>query len=103
MAKDPSAAAATPGFMAGLALKPAVIFEAVGVPGVIEQIMMKAPRAARIVVVGVCMEPDHFEPFFFGINKELNLQFVLGCSPRRKNSLPRCRTSARARYRSSRW
>ena len=42
--------------------------------------MMKAPRAARIVVVGVCMEPDHFEPFF-GINKELNLQFVLGYTP----------------------
>jgi threonine dehydrogenase-like Zn-dependent dehydrogenase len=80
MAKDPSAGAAAPGFMAGLALKPAVIFEAVGVPGVIEQIMMKAPRAARIVVVGVCMEPDHFEPFF-GINKELNLQFVLGYTP----------------------
>jgi len=79
-AKDPSAAAGAPGFMAGLALKPAVIFECVGVPGVIEQIMMKAPRAARIVVVGVCMEPDHFEPFF-GINKELNLQFVLGYTP----------------------
>jgi threonine dehydrogenase-like Zn-dependent dehydrogenase len=79
-AKDPSAPAGAPGFMAGLGLKPAVIFEAVGVPGVIEQIMMKAPRAARIVVVGVCMEPDHFEPFF-GINKELNLQFVLGYTP----------------------
>jgi threonine dehydrogenase-like Zn-dependent dehydrogenase len=79
-AKDPSAAAGAPGFMAGLALKPAVIFECVGVPGVIEQIMMKAPRAARIVVVGVCMESDHFEPFF-GINKELNLQFVLGYTP----------------------
>jgi threonine dehydrogenase-like Zn-dependent dehydrogenase len=79
MAKDPSSAAA-PGFMGDLGLKPAVIFECVGVPGVIEQIMMKAPRAARIVVVGVCMEPDHFEPFF-GINKELNLQFVLGYTP----------------------
>ena len=33
-----------------------------------------------IVVVGVCMEPDHFEPFF-GINKEFNLQFVLGYTP----------------------
>ena len=34
---------------------------------------------ARIVVVGVCMERDQFEPMF-GINKELNLQFVLGYS-----------------------
>jgi threonine dehydrogenase-like Zn-dependent dehydrogenase len=31
-------------------------------------------------VVGVCMERDHFEPMF-GINKELNLQFVLGYTP----------------------
>jgi threonine dehydrogenase-like Zn-dependent dehydrogenase len=80
MATDPSASAAAPGFMAGLGLKPAVIFECVGVPGVIEQIMMHAPRGARIVVVGVCMEQDHFEPFF-GINKELNIQFVLGYTP----------------------
>ena len=35
---------------------------------------------ARIVVVGVCMEQDQLEPMF-GINKELNLQFVLGYSP----------------------
>jgi threonine dehydrogenase-like Zn-dependent dehydrogenase len=36
-----------------------------------------AARHARIVVVGVCMEHDQFEPFF-AIRKELNLQFVLG-------------------------
>jgi threonine dehydrogenase-like Zn-dependent dehydrogenase len=30
-----------------------------------------------IVVVGVCMQTDAFEPFF-GIVKQLNLQFVLG-------------------------
>ena len=39
--------------------------------------MTAAPANARIVVVGVCMERDQFEPMF-GINKELNLQFVLG-------------------------
>jgi threonine dehydrogenase-like Zn-dependent dehydrogenase len=80
MAADPSMPAAAPGFMSGMALRPAVMFECVGVPGVIEQIMMHAPRGARIVVVGVCMEQDHFEPFF-GINKELNIQFVLGYTP----------------------
>ncbi len=80
MASETSVPAATPSFMAGLALRPGVIFECVGVPGVIEQIMMHAPRGARIVVVGVCMEQDHFEPFF-GINKELNIQFVLGYTP----------------------
>src|SRR5262249_1287084 len=35
------------------------------------------PRLGRIVVVGVCMEVDRFEPFV-GIAKHLNLQFVLG-------------------------
>ncbi len=56
--------------------RPAVIFECVGVPGVIQQIMEGAPASARIVVVGVCMETDRFEPFF-GILKQLNVQFVL--------------------------
>ncbi len=56
--------------------RPAVIFECVGVPGVIQQIIDGAPAGARIVVVGVCMETDRFEPFF-GIVKQVNLQFVL--------------------------
>ena len=56
--------------------RPAVIFECVGVPGVIQQVMDGAPAGARIVVVGVCMQTDQFEPFF-GIVKQLNLQFVL--------------------------
>jgi len=60
--------------------KPAVVFECVGVPGIIQDIMIKAARNARVVVVGVCMEPDHFEPFY-GIVKELNLQFVFGYAP----------------------
>ncbi len=62
------------------ALKPAVIFECVGVPGVIDQVMAGAPQGARIVVVGVCMETDNFRPYR-GITKELNLQFVIGYSP----------------------
>jgi threonine dehydrogenase-like Zn-dependent dehydrogenase len=64
----------------GPPLRPAVIFECVGVPGVIDQIMTSAPPNARIVVVGVCMERDHFEPMF-GINKELSVQFVLAYTP----------------------
>jgi threonine dehydrogenase-like Zn-dependent dehydrogenase len=64
----------------GPQLRPGVIFECVGVPGIIQQILEGAPKAARIVVVGVCMEPDRFEPFF-AINKELNVQFVLGYTP----------------------
>jgi threonine dehydrogenase-like Zn-dependent dehydrogenase len=60
--------------------KKAAIFECVGVPGIIQQILEKAPRDARVVVVGVCMEPDTIEPMF-GIVKELSLQFVLGYTP----------------------
>lgn len=62
------------------ALKPALIFECVGVPGVIQQIFEGAPRDARIVVVGVCMETDRAEPML-GIMKELNVQYVLGYTP----------------------
>jgi threonine dehydrogenase-like Zn-dependent dehydrogenase len=64
-------------WITGPPLRPAAIFECVGIPGVIDQIMEQAPNGARIIVVGVCMQRDHFEPVF-GINKELNLQFVLG-------------------------
>jgi threonine dehydrogenase-like Zn-dependent dehydrogenase len=63
-------------FGLGPSLRPAVIFECVGVPGVIEQIIEGAPASARIIVVGVCMETDRIEPFF-GIVKQLNIQFVL--------------------------
>jgi threonine dehydrogenase-like Zn-dependent dehydrogenase len=64
-------------FNVGPRQKPCVIFECVGVPGVIQQVMEGAPVNARIVVVGVCMETDRIEPFF-GIVKQLNMQFVLG-------------------------
>lgn len=62
------------------ALKPALIFECVGVPGVLQQVFEGAPRHARIVVVGVCMETDTSEPML-GIVKELNVQYVLGYTP----------------------
>ena len=60
--------------------KRVAIFECVGVPGILQQMFEKVPRDARIVVVGVCMEPDTIEPMF-GIVKELSLQFVLGYTP----------------------
>ncbi len=63
-------------FGSGPKQRPAVMFECVGVPGVIQQIIEGAPAGARIVVVGVCMETDRFEPFF-GIIKQVGLQFVL--------------------------
>lgn len=59
--------------------RPLVIFEAVGVPGMIDQAMRMAPRHARILVVGVCMQSDHIHPMV-GIGKELTVQFALGYS-----------------------
>ncbi len=58
-------------------LPPGVYFECVGVPGVIDQMMVGAERGSRFVIVGVCMESDPIRPLL-AINKELNLQFVLG-------------------------
>jgi threonine dehydrogenase-like Zn-dependent dehydrogenase len=56
---------------------PPVVFEAVGVPGVIDAALRSAPPRARLVVVGVCMGRDQITPFF-GIAKELSVQFCLG-------------------------
>jgi threonine dehydrogenase-like Zn-dependent dehydrogenase len=57
-----------------------VIFEAVGVPGVIDQAMRAAPHQTQIVVVGVCMETDHVQPFM-GITKELTVKFSMAYDP----------------------
>jgi threonine dehydrogenase-like Zn-dependent dehydrogenase len=56
-----------------------LIFECVGVPGVIQSIIDEAPAGAQVVVVGVCMENDRFEPST-AIAKELELRFVLAYS-----------------------
>jgi threonine dehydrogenase-like Zn-dependent dehydrogenase len=61
-------------------LKPLVVFEAIGVPGTIDDIMRRAPHGTRVVVVGVCMPPDSIHPFY-AIAKEINVQFVLAYDP----------------------
>src|SRR3954451_10991141 len=57
-----------------------VIFECVGVPGMIEDILDSAPVFSRVVVAGVCVGPDRFTPAM-AINKEIDLRFVFGYSP----------------------
>lgn len=57
-----------------------VVFECVGVPGIIESIVSSAPVFSRVVVVGVCMGADRFRPSM-AINKEIDLRFVLGYTP----------------------
>lgn len=60
----------------GLALRPSVIFECVGVPGVIQQILAGASAGSRVVVAGLCMQEDRFEPTF-GVLKEIDLIFSI--------------------------
>ena len=64
----------------GAAPKHPVIFECVGVPGVIDSIIDGAPLFSRVVVVGVCVGADQITPAM-AINKEIDLRFVLGYTP----------------------
>lgn len=64
----------------GAAPKRPVIFECVGVPGMISGIVDSAPFFSRVVVVGVCIGADSFTPAM-AINKEVDLRFVLGYTP----------------------
>ena len=63
-----------------LGRRDAVVFEAVGVPGVLREIVRRAPPRARVVVVGVCMEPDQIDPFH-AVTKELEVRFSFGYRP----------------------
>ena len=77
---DPAAEPAFEAWQRAGGGKPLVCFEAIGVPGIIDSVLRDAPHGTRLVVVGVCMEADHLTPFF-GISKELNVQFCLGYDP----------------------
>jgi (R,R)-butanediol dehydrogenase/meso-butanediol dehydrogenase/diacetyl reductase len=55
---------------------PDVVFECVGVRGLLQESMALARDRGRVVVVGVCVMPDTIMPFT-GILKELELRFVV--------------------------
>ena len=55
---------------------PDVIFECVGAPGLLEQCLVAAPRRTRVIVVGVCEQPDTFMPFP-ALLKELEIRFAV--------------------------
>jgi 2-desacetyl-2-hydroxyethyl bacteriochlorophyllide A dehydrogenase len=57
--------------------QPDVIFECVGVPGMLQQCVELAPVGGRVVVAGVCMQPDTLMPVV-AIVKEIVFRFVLG-------------------------
>ncbi len=64
----------------GAAPKHPVIFECVGMPGVIDSVIDGAPLFSRVVVVGVCVGVDQITPAM-AINKEIELRFVVGYTP----------------------
>jgi threonine dehydrogenase-like Zn-dependent dehydrogenase len=57
-----------------------VIFECVGVTGMIDGVVGAAPLNSRIVVVGVCMGEDQLRPAM-AISKEIDMRFVFGYTP----------------------
>lgn len=57
-----------------------VIFECVGVPGMIDGVIGAAPLASRIIVVGVCMGDDKLRPAM-AVGKEIDIRFVFGYTP----------------------
>lgn len=57
-----------------------LIYECVGVPGMLQQIVEAAPFDGRIVMGGYCMEPENLY-VFAAQNKRLNIQFAGGEEP----------------------
>jgi threonine dehydrogenase-like Zn-dependent dehydrogenase len=70
----------TASVMTGAEPPRAVVFEAVGKPGIIDAITEAAPAASRIVVAGVCGEPDRFVPAT-ALVKELEFRFSFAYTP----------------------
>jgi 2-desacetyl-2-hydroxyethyl bacteriochlorophyllide A dehydrogenase len=54
-----------------------IIYECVGLPGMLQQIIASAPFEGRIVMGGYCMEEEYFFSFV-AQNKRLNIQFAGG-------------------------
>lgn len=54
---------------------PALVFECVGAPGLIQQCIDVAPRGGRILVAGMCLKPDTIVPVS-AMLKQLQFQFV---------------------------
>ena len=64
----------------GIKPKRPVIFECVGLPGILDGVIAAAPLFSRVIGVGVCMGEDRIRPSM-AINKEIDLRFVVGYTP----------------------
>jgi threonine dehydrogenase-like Zn-dependent dehydrogenase len=58
----------------------ATVFECVGAPGLIDELMTGAPRHSQLIVVGVCPGVDQFTPLA-GITRELSIEFSFAYRP----------------------
>jgi threonine dehydrogenase-like Zn-dependent dehydrogenase len=77
---DPAVETAMDGWTRAAGGATPVVFEAIGIPGILDDICRAVPSNTRITVVGVCMEPDTFLPLV-AIAKELQFQFVIYYDP----------------------
>lgn len=73
---DPAVEAAADAWQQAGRGRALVVFEAIGVAGIIDGVFRWVPPGTRIVVVGVCVGGDSITPLW-GIAKELNVQFAL--------------------------
>ena len=60
---------------------PPIVFECVGVPGMVAQAVGLCRPRGRVVIVGVCFGTDQFQPLA-ALSRELSLQFANCYSPR---------------------
>ncbi len=77
---DPAVETAMDGWNRAAGGATPVVFEAIGIPGILDDICRSVPPQTRITIVGVCMEPDTFLPLV-AIAKELQFQFVIYYDP----------------------
>lgn len=77
---DPGVETAMDGWTHAAGAATPVVFEAIGVPGILDDICRSVPPQTRITVVGVCMETDSFLPLV-AVAKELQFQFVIYYDP----------------------
>ena len=57
-----------------------VVFDAIGVPGTLEAVIMAAPAMGRVCVVGSCMQTDTVRPLVAQV-KQLTIVFSFGYDP----------------------
>jgi len=71
---DPQAEDVAAGFAALTGRRPEIVFECVGVPGLLQQAIELAGVRGRVVVAGVCFGEDRLTPIT-GLMKEVSVQF----------------------------